>query len=143
MDAVVMLGVFLVLVALAGTIEFPLADRADPADHTFTPVPEWYFLFFYQLLKYMSGPLTMRAPATRTMRRISPSVIFGSNTTAMRWLPAGTAAEPSVRYAATGSFFHATTVPRTPLAASCAAIAKRIHGAARRQVDARRPAGAG
>ncbi|WHZ13219.1 MAG: cytochrome b/b6-like protein [Nitrospira sp.] len=57
MDAVVMLGVFLVLVALAGTIEFPLADRADPADHTFTPVPEWYFLFFYQLLKYMSGPL--------------------------------------------------------------------------------------
>jgi ubiquinol-cytochrome c reductase cytochrome b subunit len=57
MDAVVMLGLFLILAVLAGTIEFPLADRADPADHTFTPVPEWYFLFFYQLLKYMSGPL--------------------------------------------------------------------------------------
>ena len=43
--------------ALALTVEFPLADRADPSDNTFTPIPEWYFLFFYQLLKYMSGPL--------------------------------------------------------------------------------------
>jgi len=57
MDAVVILGVFLAVVALALTVEFPLADRADPSDHTFTPVPEWYFLFFYQFLKYMSGPL--------------------------------------------------------------------------------------
>ena len=57
MDAVVMLGLFILIVVLAGTVEFPLADRADPADNTFTPVPEWYFLFFYQFLKYMSGPL--------------------------------------------------------------------------------------
>jgi quinol-cytochrome oxidoreductase complex cytochrome b subunit/cytochrome c551/c552 len=57
MDAMVMLGVFLLVVVLAWTVEFPLADRADPADNTFTPVPEWYFLFFYQFLKYMSGPL--------------------------------------------------------------------------------------
>lgn len=57
MDAMVMLGVFLLVATLAWTVEFPLADRADPADHTFTPVPEWYFLFFYQFLKYMSGPL--------------------------------------------------------------------------------------
>ncbi|MDE3243886.1 MAG: cytochrome b N-terminal domain-containing protein [Nitrospirota bacterium] len=57
MDAVVMLGAFLVVALLAVAVEFPLADRADPADHTFTPVPEWYFLFFYQLLKYTPGPL--------------------------------------------------------------------------------------
>ena len=57
MDAMVMLGVFLLVAMLALTVEFPLADRADPSDHTFTPVPEWYFLFFYQLLKYVSGPL--------------------------------------------------------------------------------------
>ncbi len=57
MDALVMLGVFLLVVVLAWTVEFPLADRANPADHTFTPVPEWYFLFYYQFLKYMSGPL--------------------------------------------------------------------------------------
>lgn len=57
MDAVMILGVFLIVVTLALTVEFPLADRANPADHTFTPIPEWYFLFFYQFLKYMSGPL--------------------------------------------------------------------------------------
>ena len=57
MDAVAMLGVFLVVATLACTVAFPLADRANPADHTFTPVPEWYFLFFYQFLKYMPGPL--------------------------------------------------------------------------------------
>ncbi len=57
MDAVVIFGVFLLVVLLAVTVEFPLADRANPADHTFTPVPEWYFLFFYQFLKYMAGPL--------------------------------------------------------------------------------------
>lgn len=57
MDAVVMLGLFLFVAVLALTIEFPLADRADLSDHTFTPVPEWYFLFFYQFLKYMSGSL--------------------------------------------------------------------------------------
>ena len=57
MDAVVMLGVFLMLVVLASTIEFPLADKADPSDHSFVPVPEWYFLFHYQLLKYAPGAL--------------------------------------------------------------------------------------
>lgn len=57
MDAVVMAVLFGILCALAFAVEFPLAGRADPADHTFTPVPEWYFLFFYQFLKYMSGPL--------------------------------------------------------------------------------------
>lgn len=57
MDAVVMFAVFLIVCVLAFAIEFPLADRADPSDHTFTPVPEWYFLFFYQFLKYMTGPL--------------------------------------------------------------------------------------
>ncbi|MDH5562432.1 MAG: c-type cytochrome [Nitrospirota bacterium] len=38
-------------------MEFPLADRADPSDHSFVPVPEWYFLFHYQLLKYAPGAL--------------------------------------------------------------------------------------
>ena len=57
MDAVVMLGVFLIVATLAATIEFPLADKADPSDHSFVPVPEWYFLFYYQLLKYVHGPL--------------------------------------------------------------------------------------
>ena len=57
MDAVVMVAVFLVLVVLTVTVQFPLADRADPSDHSFVPVPEWYFLFYYELLKYVHGPL--------------------------------------------------------------------------------------
>jgi ubiquinol-cytochrome c reductase cytochrome b subunit len=57
MDAVVMLGIFAVLAVLAFNVHFPLADKANPSDTTFVPVPEWYFLFYYQLLKYVHGPL--------------------------------------------------------------------------------------
>jgi quinol-cytochrome oxidoreductase complex cytochrome b subunit len=57
MDAVVMVGVFLVLVLLARFVPFPLADKANPADTSFVPIPEWYFLFYYELLKYIHGPL--------------------------------------------------------------------------------------
>ena len=36
----------------------PLERIADPLDTTYIPVPDWYFLFLYQLLKYSyaSGP---------------------------------------------------------------------------------------
>ncbi|MGH7228328.1 MAG: cytochrome b N-terminal domain-containing protein [Nitrospiraceae bacterium] len=57
MDAVVMLGVFVVLAALALTVPFPLTDKADPSDTSFVPVPEWYFLFYYEFLKHVHGPL--------------------------------------------------------------------------------------
>jgi ubiquinol-cytochrome c reductase cytochrome b subunit len=57
MDAVVMLGIFVVVAALALAVPFPLADKANPSDTSFVPVPEWYFLFYYQLLKYVHGPL--------------------------------------------------------------------------------------
>jgi ubiquinol-cytochrome c reductase cytochrome b subunit len=57
MDAVVMVVVFLVLVLLASFVPFPLADKANPADTSFIPVPEWYFLFYYELLKHIHGPL--------------------------------------------------------------------------------------
>lgn len=56
MDAVA-IGVAFVLVAvLAITVPAPLSDPANPSDTSFTPVPEWYFLFYYQLLKYVKGP---------------------------------------------------------------------------------------
>lgn len=32
-----------------------LAGVADPSDSSFIPVPDWYFLFLYQLLKYIPG----------------------------------------------------------------------------------------
>lgn len=56
MDSVAMLGVFVVLIGLASMWVPPLADRANPSDTRFIPVPEWYFLFYYQLLKYFEGP---------------------------------------------------------------------------------------
>jgi len=56
-DAVVSLLVFLILVALAFFIGAPLEERANPADTSYTPKPEWYFLFLFQLLKYFPGDL--------------------------------------------------------------------------------------
>jgi ubiquinol-cytochrome c reductase cytochrome b subunit len=57
MDAIVMVCVFLVLVFLATFVPFPLADKANPSDTSFVPIPEWYFLFYYELLKHIHGPL--------------------------------------------------------------------------------------
>jgi mono/diheme cytochrome c family protein len=56
-DAVVSLLVLLVLVALAYFVGAPLEARANPNDTTYTPRPEWYFLFLFQLLKYFPGKL--------------------------------------------------------------------------------------
>ena len=55
MDAVVIFGVFVVVATAALAIPFPLTDKADPSDTSFVPVPEWYFLFYYELLKYVHG----------------------------------------------------------------------------------------
>ncbi len=56
MDAVAIGVAFLIIGTLAIGLPAPLADPANPSDTSFTPVPEWYFLFYYQLLKYLEGP---------------------------------------------------------------------------------------
>lgn len=56
-DAIVSLVVFLILVALAYFVGAPLEERADHSDTSYTPRPEWYFLFLFQLLKYFPGEL--------------------------------------------------------------------------------------
>lgn len=56
-DAVISLLVFLVLIGLAYFIGAPLEARANPADTSYTPRPEWYFLFLFQLLKRFPGNL--------------------------------------------------------------------------------------
>jgi mono/diheme cytochrome c family protein len=60
-DAIVALLVFILLVALAFFIGVPLEERANPADTSYTPRPEWYFLFLFQLLKYFPGELEVVA----------------------------------------------------------------------------------
>jgi mono/diheme cytochrome c family protein len=56
-DAVISLVIFIALVVLAYFVGAPLEPPADPADTSYTPRPEWYFLFLFQLLKYFPGPL--------------------------------------------------------------------------------------
>jgi mono/diheme cytochrome c family protein len=56
-DAVVSLLVFIVLIGLSYFVGVPMEERANPADSTYTPRPEWYFLFLFQLLKYFPGNL--------------------------------------------------------------------------------------
>jgi mono/diheme cytochrome c family protein len=56
-DALASLLVLLILIALSYFLGAPLEERANPADTTYTPRPEWYFLFLFQLLKYFPGQL--------------------------------------------------------------------------------------
>ena len=56
-DVVISFVVFMVLVSLAYFIGVPTEARANPNDTTYTPRPEWYFLFLFQLLKYFPGQL--------------------------------------------------------------------------------------
>lgn len=56
-DAVVALLVFVVLIALAYFRGAPLEAPANPSDTSYTPHPEWYFLWVYQMLKYFPGNL--------------------------------------------------------------------------------------
>lgn len=56
-DVIASLLVFIILVALAYFLGVPTEARADPNDATYTPRPEWYFLFLFQLLKYFPGKL--------------------------------------------------------------------------------------
>ena len=56
-DSVVTLVVFLILVALAYFVGAPVEERANPNDTNYTPRPEWYFLFLFQMLKYFPGNL--------------------------------------------------------------------------------------
>ena len=56
-DAIASLLVFVILIALAHFVGAPLEARADPSDTSYTPRPEWYFLFLFQLLTYFPGQL--------------------------------------------------------------------------------------
>lgn len=54
-DLLVAAGVVGLLVTLAILFGAPLEAPADPTDSSYVPVPEWYFLPLYQLLKFFPG----------------------------------------------------------------------------------------
>jgi mono/diheme cytochrome c family protein len=56
-DAIVSLLVFVALVVLSVVVGSELGEQADPSDDSFTPRPEWYFLWLFQLLKFFPGNL--------------------------------------------------------------------------------------
>jgi mono/diheme cytochrome c family protein len=49
-DVIVSLAIFIVLVLLATFIGVENSPKADPSDTTYTPRPEWYFLFLFKFL---------------------------------------------------------------------------------------------
>jgi menaquinol-cytochrome c reductase cytochrome b/c subunit len=56
-DAIMSLFIFLLLLALAIFVGVPQEPPANPADASYIPRPEWYFLWMFQLLKYFPGAL--------------------------------------------------------------------------------------
>jgi ubiquinol-cytochrome c reductase cytochrome b subunit len=54
-EAVVAFLVLLALVVISLLWQTPLEEIADPGDSAYVPRPEWYFLFYFQLLKYFKG----------------------------------------------------------------------------------------
>ncbi len=56
-DAVVSLGIFILLILLATLLGVPKEPPANPADSSYIPRPEWYFLWAFQLLKYFPGQI--------------------------------------------------------------------------------------
>lgn len=56
-DTVAVFIAFTILFVMAVTVRVPLEHMADPTDTSYTPRPEWYFLFLFQTLKAFNGPL--------------------------------------------------------------------------------------
>ena len=56
-DTIAIFIAFVILFVMAIAVRVPLEHIADPNDITFNPRPEWYFLFLFQLLALLSGPL--------------------------------------------------------------------------------------
>ncbi len=56
-DIAAIFVLFLVLFFMAAAVNAPLEAIANPTDPTYTPRPEWYFLFLFQALKYFHGAL--------------------------------------------------------------------------------------
>ena len=62
---IIMMAFVFIIVAIVLAVYFPvgLEDPADPTDNLYIPKPEWYFMAFYQLLKYFPGKLEAIATA--------------------------------------------------------------------------------
>jgi ubiquinol-cytochrome c reductase cytochrome b subunit len=71
-DTVAGLGLLAILVYLSWAYRAPLEFPADPTSSSYIPRPEWYFLFYFQLLKFFPGVLEPIATVA------IPLFLFGS-----------------------------------------------------------------
>jgi ubiquinol-cytochrome c reductase cytochrome b subunit len=58
-DTLAIFIAFAILFTMAVVVRVPLEQLADPTDTSYTPRPEWYFLFLFQTLKMFNGPLEL------------------------------------------------------------------------------------
>jgi ubiquinol-cytochrome c reductase cytochrome b subunit len=56
-DTLAIFAAFAILFVLSIVARVPLESLADPSDASYTPRPECYFLFLFQMLKFFKGPL--------------------------------------------------------------------------------------
>jgi ubiquinol-cytochrome c reductase cytochrome b subunit len=71
-DTIAGLGLLALLVYMTWANHAPLEFPADPTSSNYLPRPEWYFLFYFQLLKYFPGALEPVATI------LIPLFLFGS-----------------------------------------------------------------
>jgi ubiquinol-cytochrome c reductase cytochrome b subunit len=73
-DMVAVFVLFAILAALAYFKGAGLEDMADPTSTDYNPRPEWYFLFLFQLLKYIPGKA--EALATSVLPGLVVGILF-------------------------------------------------------------------
>ena len=56
-DLLISLAFFILLVMLAVFIGVANEPKADPSDASYIPRPEWYFMFLFEMLKFVPGKL--------------------------------------------------------------------------------------
>lgn len=71
-DVVLGLGLLALLAYFSWAYRAPLEFPADPASSNYVPRPDWYFLFYFQILKYFPGAWEIVATA------LIPLFVFGS-----------------------------------------------------------------
>jgi ubiquinol-cytochrome c reductase cytochrome b subunit len=55
LDVTAIFVAFAILFVLAAVVQVPLEQLADPNDASYTPRPDWYFLFLFQMLRFFKG----------------------------------------------------------------------------------------
>jgi ubiquinol-cytochrome c reductase cytochrome b subunit len=56
-DTLAIAAIFALLLTIAMNVPAQLDEVANPADASYVPRPDWYFLGLFELLKYFPGPL--------------------------------------------------------------------------------------